>query len=99
MEDSVFPSEAVASFMKDHVVESRLHTDLQGSLTDEQFSRNRKLQDEIADGSTANPYFVMVDAASGKPILHFALSGYFSAWPDLWMKFLEDSAKKIGRTI
>ena len=99
MEDSVFPDEAVASFMQEHVVESRLHTDLQGSLTDEQFATNRRLQDEIADGSTANPYFVMVDPTNGEVILHHALSGHFSIWTSEWRKFLEASAKKAGRSV
>jgi len=99
MEEDVFPSDAVAPLMQEHVVESRLHTDLQGSLTKEQFLENRRLQDEIADGSTANPYFVMVDAASGEVILHHALSGHFSAWPGQWLEFLKGSAKKIGRRL
>ena len=68
MEGDVFPIEAVASLMKQQVVESRLHTDLKGSLTDEQLARNRALQDKIADGNTANPYFVIVDAQTGNVI-------------------------------
>jgi len=99
MEDIVFPDEAVASFMQEHVVESRLHTDLQGPLTDEQFATNRRLQDEIADGTTANPYFVMVDAASGDVIMHHALSGHNVYWTENWLKFLQDAAKKVGRSV
>ena len=99
MEGDVFPIEAVASLMKQQVVESRLHTDLKGSLTDEQLARNRALQDKIADGNTANPYFVIVDAQTGNVIEKFGLTGHYYGWPDLWIQFIKSAAKKAGRKL
>ena len=37
MEDNIFLEQAVASLMKQHLVEARLHTDSPKHLTDEQF--------------------------------------------------------------
>jgi hypothetical protein len=96
MEDTVFPSEAVAELMKEHVVESRLHTDTQNTLTEEQFAYNRRLQASIG-GNTANPYFVIVDPVTGLTVQKFGLSGSFPGWPDLWIAFITKAAKKAGR--
>lgn len=98
MEDHVFPSEAVASLMKQHLVESRMHADSQNTLTDEQFERNKKDQAEIA-GTIAAPYFVMVDPETGKKISEFKLSGGFGSWPDKWVAWIEQTARKAGRKV
>jgi hypothetical protein len=98
MEDSVFLEQAVASLMKKHLVEARLHTDSQKTLTDAQFAKNREVQDRVA-GVKTNPYFVIVDPASGKKLGEFALSGGFGAWPGKWVKFIERSIKKAGREL
>lgn len=96
MEDSVFLEQAVASLMKQHIVEARLHTDSQKTLTDEQFAKNREVQDRVA-GVKTNPYFVVVDPTTGKKLGEFALSGGFGSWPGKWVKFIERMAKKAGR--
>lgn len=97
MEDSVFLEQAVASLMKQHIVEARLHTDSQKTLTDEQFKKNREVQMEVA-GVKTNPYFVVVDPNTGDKLGEFALSGGFAAWPGKWTKFLQKMIKKAGRS-
>ena len=92
MEDTVFPSAAVAELMKEHFVEGRVHTDTQNTLTDEQFARNREVQAEVA-GTKANPYFVMIDPATGKKIGEHALSGGFTAWEQNWIDWLSSFVK------
>ena len=77
MEDNIFLEQAVASLMKQHLVEARLHTDSQKHLTDEQFANNREAQAELA-GVKTNPYFVMVDPTTGEKVGEFALSGGLS---------------------
>jgi len=96
MEEDIFLEQAVASLMKQHLVEARLHTDSQKHLTDEQFAGNRKAQADLA-GVKTNPYFVMVDPATGDKVGEFALSGGFAAWPDKWTAFLNRMIKKTGR--
>lgn len=96
MEEKVFPSPAVAELMKKHLVEARLHTDSQNTLTDEQFATNKKAQAEIA-GKITNPYFVIVDAKTGKKIAEHQLSGGFSQWEDNWKAFVTDIIAKAGR--
>ena len=98
MEDSVFLEQAVASLMKKHLVEARLHTDSQKTLTDAQFAKNREVQDRVA-GVKTTPYFVIVDPVTGKKIDEFALSGGFGAWPGKWVKFIEGAVKKTGRKL
>ncbi|MCK5940496.1 MAG: hypothetical protein KAI24_00900 [Planctomycetes bacterium] len=95
MEDNVFLEQAVASLMKQNIVEARLHTDSQKHLTEEQFAKNREVQDELA-GVKTNPYFVMVDAESGEKLGEFALSGGFSAWPGKWTAFLQAMIAKAA---
>ena len=97
MEDSVFFEQAVASLMNKLVVEARLHTDSQKTLTAEQFARNRKAQDEIA-GVKTNPYFVMVDPKTGDKVGEFSLSGGFGEWPRNWIDWLQEMARKTGRS-
>ena len=96
MEDKVFPSPAVAGLMQRFVVESRQHTDTKNTLTDEQFTTNRKAQAEIA-GSKANPYFVVVDPRTGAKIDTFRLTGSFTEWEGLWKAWLEGVLAKTGR--
>ena len=96
MEDKVFPSPAVAGLMKRFVVESRQHTDTKNTLTDEQFAMNRKAQAEIA-GSKANPLFVLVDARTGAKLDVFKLTGSFTEWEGLWLRWLEGALAKTGR--
>lgn len=98
MEDTVFPSEAVAKLMKAHVIEARLHTDAQNTLTVEQLAENRDYQDRIG-GSKANPYFVIVDPSTGDIIKEFELSGGFGSWKAKWIKFIQNSAKQAGRPL
>lgn len=90
MEDSVFPSEAVAKLMKEQVVEARLHTDTQNTLTAEQFAKNREVQAEIA-GTKANPYFVFVDPVSGKKLLEAGLQGNYTQWPEYWIGLVNEA--------
>jgi hypothetical protein len=96
MEDKVFPSPAVAGLMQKFVVESRQHTDTKNTLTDAQFTTNRKAQAEIA-GSKANPYFVVVDPRTGEKIDTFRLTGSFTEWEGLWRRWLEGVLAKTGR--
>ncbi len=96
MEDNIFLEQAVASLMKQHLVEARLHTDSPKHLTDEQFANNRALQADLA-GVKTNPYFVMVDPATGDKVGEFALSGGFGAWPGKWTEFLQRMIRKTGR--
>ncbi|MFT4515137.1 MAG: hypothetical protein ACI89X_004195 [Planctomycetota bacterium] len=98
MEDSVFLEQAVASLMKKHFVEARIHTDSQKTLTDEQFAKNREVRDRLT-GVTTNPYFVVVDPTTGDKVGEFTLSGGFGAWPGKWIKFLKRVAKKAGREL
>lgn len=98
MEDSVFLEVAVADLMKKELVECRLHTDTQNTLTAEQFAKNREVQAEIS-GTKANPYFVMVDPDTGKKVHEFALSGDWSTWPDKWVAFIKESVQKSGRSL
>ena len=96
MEDNVFLEQAVASLMKQNLVEARLHTDSPKHLTDEQFARNREVQAEVA-GVKTNPYFVMVDPQTGDKLGEFALSGGFGSWPDKWVAWLKQMNRKAGR--
>ena len=96
MEEDVFLSPAVAGLMNEHLVEGRLHTDTQNTLTAEQFARNRELQAELA-GTKANPTFVFVDPKSGDKIGVFNLDGDFTTWAGKWSAFVEDLAEKHGR--
>ena len=97
MEDNIFLEQAVASLMKQHLVEARLHTDSQEHLTDEQFANNREAQAELA-GVKTNPYFVMVHTTTGEKVGEFALSGGFGAWTGKWTEFLQRMVKKTGRS-
>ncbi len=97
MEGTVFHASAVAEIMKKHFVESRMHTDAQNTLTEEQFAANRKARDEIA-GVEAMPYFVVVDAKSGKKIAEHSLSAMTSeGLKDEWLVFLERVLVATGR--
>jgi len=98
MEDSVFLETAVAALMKKQVVEARLHTDTQNTLTDAQFRKNREAQATIS-GTKANPYFVIVDPKTGEKVSEFSLSDDFTTWPGKWIKFIEGAAKKAGRKL
>jgi len=96
MEEKVFPSSAVAELMKKHLVEARLHTDSQNTLSDAQFANNKKAQAEIA-GTIANPYFVVVDAKTGAKVAEFKLSPLWAQWEGNWQQFVADVAAKTGR--
>ena len=98
MENKIFQSKAVAKLMKAHLVEARLHTDTQSSLTKEQFEENRDYQDRIG-GSKANPYFAIVDPNTGNIIEEFSLSGAWTTWEGKWMDFIKRCAKKAGRPV
>jgi hypothetical protein len=96
MEDDVFPSPAVAGLMKQHMVESRQHTDTKNTLTDAQFAANRDYQARIA-GSKANPFFVVVDQKTGAKLGEFKLKGNFTEWQGLWQEFATEMVQKAGR--
>ena len=96
MENHIFLRPAVAGIMQAGFVESRHHTDIQNTLTAEQFAANRKLQDEIA-GTKANPYFVVVDPKTGAKIAEHSLSGGPNAWEGNWIEFLQQTLAKAGR--
>jgi len=97
MENHVFLRPAVAGIMKQHFVEARHHTDSQSTLTAGQFEANRKLQAELA-GTSANPYYVVVDPKTGKKVGEHALSGGPGVWEERWIAFLERMLKKAGRS-
>jgi hypothetical protein len=96
MENNIFLRPAVAGIMKKNFVEARHHTDIQNTLTAEQFAANRKLQEEIAV-TKANPYFVVVDPKTGKKIAEHALSGGPNAWEGNWIEFLQHALAAAGR--
>ncbi len=96
MENNIFLRPAVAGIMQANFVEARHHTDIQNTLTAAQFAANRKLQDEIA-GTKATPYFVVVDAKTGKKIAEHALSGGPNAWEGNWLAFLQQALAAAGR--
>jgi hypothetical protein len=96
MENSIFLQPAVADLMQEHFVEARHHTDTQNILTAEQFAANRKLQAELA-GTTANPYFVVVDPVTGRKLGEHALSGGPGAWEQNWIAFLREMLQAAGR--
>jgi len=96
MENNIFLRPAVAGIMAKNFVESRHHTDIQNTLTIEQFEANRKLRDEIAE-TTATPYFVIVDPKTGKKIAEHALSGGPNAWEGNWLEFLNGALAAAGR--
>jgi hypothetical protein len=96
MENSIFLLPAVAGLMQEHFVEARHHTDSQNTLTVEQLAANRKLQAELA-GTTANPFYVVVDAATGKKLGEHALSGGPGAWEGNWIAFLREMLQAAGR--
>jgi len=96
MENNIFLRPAVAGVMQQNFVESRHHTDIQNTLTAEQFEANRKLRDEVA-ATTATPYFVIVEPKSGKKIAEHALSGGPNAWEGNWLDFLNTALTAAGR--
>jgi hypothetical protein len=96
MENNIFLRPAVAGLMQAHFVEARHHTDTQNTLTEAQLAANRALQAEWA-GTTANPYFVVVDPRTGKKVGEHALSGGPNAWEGNWVAFLEAMVKAAGR--
>lgn len=96
MENSIFLLPAVAGLMQEHFVESRHHTDLQSTLTAEQFAANRKLQAEMARTS-ANPFYIVVDPHTGKKLGEHALSGGPNAWEGNWTAFLREMLQAAGR--
>jgi len=96
MENSIFLSPAVAGLMSKGFVEARHHTDIQNTLTAEQFDKNRTLQTELA-GTKANPFFVVVDPKTGAKLGVHALSGGPGAWEGHWIAFLNQMLKAGGR--
>ncbi|GAB4138352.1 MAG: hypothetical protein Fur0037_04040 [Planctomycetota bacterium] len=92
MENNIFLRPAVAGLLKKGFVESRHHTDVQFTLTSRQFAANRKLRDELA-GTTATPYYVIVDPQTGRKLRETGLSGGPSAWEDLFVAFLKGTPK------
>lgn len=96
MENHIFLSPAVAGRMQQLVVEARLHTDIQNTLTAEQLAANRELQERIA-GTKANPYYVVIDPKTGQKLGEHALSGGPGAWEQGWVDFLDAVAKAAGR--
>lgn len=98
MEDAIFTKDEVQAVMRKHVVESRLHTDAQRHLTDDQFAANRRMQKQLAKNFT-NPYYVVVDPGTGKTVGTFELSGGWDSWQPKWMKFVGDTAKQAGRRV
>lgn len=96
MENNIFLRPAVAGLLRDGFVEARHHTDIQNTLSAEQFAQNRKLRDEIA-ATGATPYYVVVDPKTGKKIGEHALSGGPNAWEDNFREFLVQSLHAAGR--
>jgi hypothetical protein len=97
MEDSVFPSPAVAELMKKGFVEARLHVDIQKYLTKEQLARNRELQKQHAS-SRAMPTFVVVDPKTGKELGETPPVGLSSSsFTENWILFLGKMNAAAGR--
>jgi hypothetical protein len=96
MESNIFLRPAVAGLMQKHFVEARHHTDTQNTLTADQLAMNRALQAKLA-GTTANPFFVVVDPKTGLEIGEHSLSGGPNAWEGNWIAFLEAMIKAAGR--
>jgi hypothetical protein len=92
MENNIFLRPAVAGLLETGFIESRHHTDVQFTLSPEQFAANRKLRDEIA-GTTATPYYVIVDPKTGKKLRQTGLSGGPNAWEELFVNFLRGDGK------
>ncbi len=89
MEDDVFLRPAVAGLMKRGFVEARLHTDLQKSLTKEQFARNKELQRQLA-ATRAMPMFVVVDPKTGRELGETPPVGLSpAALTENWVAFLQ----------
>jgi hypothetical protein len=88
VENHVFPRAAVAAVLKEKFVEARLHTDIQSHLTAAQFATNRKKQRELAS-SIGNPFFVIVDPATGRKLRETGLSGGPSAYEGVILEFLK----------
>ena len=97
MENAIFLRPAVAGIMQKHFVEARHHTDTQNTLTEAQLAANRKLQEELAH-TMANPFYVVVDAKTGKTIGTHELSGGPNAWEGNWVAFLQQMMKAAGRS-
>ena len=98
MENTIFLRPAVAGIMKQHFVEARHHTDIQNTLTSEQLVENRRLQAKWA-GTSANPYFVVMDPKTGEELGEHSLSGMGSdAWEEAWIDFLKRMLKAAGRS-
>ncbi|MFO1076291.1 MAG: hypothetical protein U1E73_01030 [Planctomycetota bacterium] len=97
MEGSVFRSPAVAGLMKENLVESRQHVDIQKGLTLEQFEANKRTRTEVAGDTIATPYFVIVDPKTGATLGAHALSGGPTAWEGNWLEFLHSTFRAAGR--
>jgi hypothetical protein len=97
MENSIFLLPAVAGLMQENFVEARHHTDTQNILTVAQLEANRTLQAELA-GTTANPFYVVVEPKTGKVLGTHALSGGPGAWESGWIDFLQRMLQAAGRS-
>ena len=96
MESTVFQEAASRELMGMHVVEARLHTDVQSTMSKQQFANNRKLQMELT-AMRSNPMYVAVNPATGEKLGTFKLSGDISTWGTKWRRFVTEVATKAGR--
>jgi hypothetical protein len=60
MEETIFPSGAVAPILEENYVEARLHTD-----GDANIERIKQLQEDLTH-SVSNPYYVLQEPDSGE---------------------------------
>ena len=96
MESTVFQEPASRELMGMHLVEARLHTDTQSTMSKQQFANNRKLQMDLT-AMRNNPMYVVVNPATGEKLGTFKLSGDFGTWGTKWRTFVTEVATKAGR--
>jgi thiol:disulfide interchange protein DsbD len=90
----VFPKRRVASVLREHFVEARLHTD---DLDPAIRSRNRALQQELAH-SVATPFYLVQDPETSQ-LVGGSVSGVTTvgAFREYLLDALEESKDQIGR--
>ena len=83
MEDGPFIHDpAVAGTLREHFIESRLHTDAHTDYSEKVIVG---LQDTYADGNRAQPIYVVID-----PVSKRALARLFGAKQSAFLGFLEE---------
>lgn len=97
-EHDTFMKENVRKLLREHFVEARIHADMQGTLTADQFNKNRKLQIKMT-GHQAMPTFVAADPFKDVVFETIILSGSWQDWPRSLAASLTKSATDAGRKL